>query len=159
MPVKRFLRLLLLSAMCISVPSVSATARAHVEEKTQDQRISESVAREVQVGERVKTEVEKHFSLVENPVLTARVASVFNRLTPYASRPLPYSVAIVKDRYPNAFCIPGGNVYVTTALLDFVKSDDELAFILAHELGHADGNHVIRQLERNQRLSDRKSVV
>ncbi|WP_282012935.1 M48 family metallopeptidase [Pyramidobacter piscolens] len=90
---------------------------------------------------------------VEDPLVTARVRGIFNRLTPWVKRPLPYNVHVVKEKSPNAFCIPGGNIYVTTGLIDFVRSDAELAFVMAHELSHADGKHGIIQMERNQKLS------
>ncbi len=112
-----------------------------------------SVKREISIGNKVAEEIAKYMDFVEDPIYTARVRGIFNRLTPFVQRPLPYNVHIVKEKSPNAFCIPGGNIYVTTGLLEFARSDSELAFVIAHELSHANGKHVITQMERNQRLS------
>jgi predicted Zn-dependent protease len=48
----------------------------------------------------------------------------------------------------NAAALPGGSVLVTTGLLDAVASENELAFVLAHELGHFAGRHHLRRLGR-----------
>ncbi|RKJ81449.1 peptidase M48 [Pyramidobacter sp. CG50-2] len=121
--------------------------------KKKESGIEASVKREVAIGERVAEEIAKNMEFVEDPLVTARVRGIFNRLTPWVKRPLPYNVHVVKEKSPNAFCIPGGNIYVTTGLIDFVRSDAELAFVMAHELSHADGKHGIIQMERNQKLS------
>lgn len=121
--------------------------------KKKESGIEASVKREVAIGARVAEEIAKNMEFVEDPLVTARVRGIFNRLTPWVKRPLPYNVHVVKEKSPNAFCIPGGNIYVTTGLIDFVRSDAELAFVMAHELSHADGKHGIIQMERNQKLS------
>ncbi|MCI6259661.1 MAG: M48 family metalloprotease [Pyramidobacter porci] len=121
--------------------------------KKKELGIEASVKREVAIGARVAEEIAKNMEFVEDPLVTARVRGIFNRLTPWVKRPLPYNVHVVKEKSPNAFCIPGGNIYVTTGLIDFVRSDAELAFVMAHELSHADGKHGIIQMERNQKLS------
>ncbi|PIE54130.1 MAG: peptidase M48 [Dethiosulfovibrio peptidovorans] len=113
----------------------------------------DSLSREIALGKTVARQVEARWSLVQNPTVVARVRMIFERLLPMVSRPLPYDVRVIRESVPNAFCIPGGTVYVTTGLLDFVRSDAELAAILAHELTHADENHVMIQAKRSQRLS------
>ena len=120
---------------------------------TPDESLQASVKREIILGNKIAEEISKNMKFNEDPIFTARVRGIFNRLTPWTSRPLPYAIRIVKEKSPNAFCVPGGNIYVTTGLLDFVRSDAELAFVIAHELAHADGKHVIVQMERNQKLS------
>nr|WP_321503339.1 M48 family metallopeptidase [uncultured Dethiosulfovibrio sp.] len=113
----------------------------------------DELSREIALGNKVASQIESNWSIVSDPVKVARVEMVFNRLLPYVSRSLPYEVKIVDLEMINAFCIPGGRIYVTTGLLDFVRSDGELAAILGHELAHADKNHVMIQAERSKRLS------
>jgi Zn-dependent protease with chaperone function len=109
--------------------------------------------REIALGKKVASQVEEQWPVVSNPVEVARVRAVFERLLPFVERKLPYSVNLLDADFPNAFCIPGGGIYVTSGMLDFVRSDGELAAILAHELTHADKNHVMIQAERSQKLS------
>jgi predicted Zn-dependent protease len=54
---------------------------------------------------------------------------------------------------PNAFALPGGQVLVTNALLEQAGSENELAFVLAHELGHVAGRHPLRALGRGLLVS------
>lgn len=68
-------------------------------------------------------------------------------------RRLPYKVFIIDHEMVNAFAIAGGNMYVATGMLDFVKSDLELAGVIAHEMVHADKKHVIIQMARNERMT------
>lgn len=50
------------------------------------------------------------------------------------------------DKTLNAFCTPGGYIYVYTGLMKFLDSEDQLAGVLAHEIGHADMRHSTRQM-------------
>lgn len=43
---------------------------------------------------------------------------------------------LINEPMPNALAMPGGNVYVTTALLSFLKNRDELAGVICHEVNH-----------------------
>ena len=74
-------------------------------------------------------------------------------MTPYLQRDLQYYVKILEMKDPNAFSLPGGFTYITTGMLDFLKSEDETAAILAHEFVHADRAHGIIQAARNNRLN------
>lgn len=50
-------------------------------------------------------------------------------------------VAVAKSSEVNAFFTDGKDIAVTEGLVDFVESDDELAFVIAHELAHIGLNH------------------
>lgn len=52
------------------------------------------------------------------------------------------------DKTLNAFCTPGGYIYVYTGILKFMESEDELAGVLGHEIGHADMRHSTRQMTK-----------
>lgn len=55
---------------------------------------------------------------------------------------------IDNDTIYNAFCTPGGYIYVYTGLMNFVGSEDELAGIIAHEVAHGDLRHSTDQLTK-----------
>src|SRR5262245_3797917 len=55
-------------------------------------------------------------------------------------------VGVTESAEANAFALPGGNVLVTSSLLAEVRSENELAFVLAHELGHVAGRDPLRAL-------------
>lgn len=63
-------------------------------------------------------------------------------------RPLDYRLFLLDLDEPNAVAIPGGGVGVTAELLSRVESEIGLATVLAHELGHHQGRHNLKQLGR-----------
>ncbi|MDC3253208.1 M48 family metalloprotease [Crocinitomicaceae bacterium] len=52
------------------------------------------------------------------------------------------------DSTLNAFCTPGGYIYIYTGILKYLDSEDEFAGVLAHEIGHADMRHSTRQMTK-----------
>ncbi|MBT9317977.1 M48 family metallopeptidase [Leptothoe spongobia] len=56
---------------------------------------------------------------------------------------------ILDDPLPNAMVSAGGHVFVTTGLLEDVETENELAFVLAHELGHYEHRDNLRSLGRS----------
>ncbi|MEO0541139.1 MAG: M48 family metallopeptidase, partial [Cyanobacteria bacterium P01_A01_bin.105] len=65
-----------------------------------------------------------------------------------ATRP-PVTLHILDDPLPNAFVMPGGHILFTTGLLDNAKTENEIAFVLAHELGHHATRDSLRRLGRS----------
>ena len=112
-----------------------------------------TIPREIKIGKKTAEQVEKQFPRVLDPSSEAKLAMIAGRLTPYLKRELQYNVKILEMKDPNAFALPGGFTYITTGMLDFLMSDDEIAAILAHEFVHADRAHGIIQAARNNRLS------
>ena len=61
----------------------------------------------------------------------------------------PAQIHIIESEAINAGVLPGGQMIITTALLNDVQSENELTFILAHELGHHQLRHPSRRLGRS----------
>jgi len=60
-----------------------------------------------------------------------------------------WRVRIIQDDSTlNAFCTPGGYIYVYTGILKFMDNEAELAGVLGHEIGHADLRHSTRQMTK-----------
>lgn len=57
------------------------------------------------------------------------------------------------DETLNAFCTPGGFIYVYTGLIKFLDSEDQLAGVMGHEIAHAAQRHSTRQMTRIYGLS------
>jgi len=86
----------------------------------------------------------------------------YNILNPIAARIkrvadpqyfVPFHFILVNESDPNAFAVPGGNVYVTTAMMRFVKNKEELAGVLCHETSHDIHHDVYNLYEKDQQLS------
>ena len=112
-----------------------------------------ALEKEIKLGKSVAEDIEKQWPRVLEPSKTARAEMILQRLRPYMERSLDYEVRVVEQKMVNAFSLPGGITYVTTGMLDFIKTDTELAAVIAHELVHADKRHVMVQVARNERLT------
>lgn len=66
---------------------------------------------------------------------------------------VPYRFSVVELEEPNAFAIPYGGIYVTKGLLRFADGEDELAFIIGHEIGHVERRHSSLAFQRNLLIS------
>lgn len=62
-------------------------------------------------------------------------------------------IGVVEADEPNAFALPGGQLLVTSALLQQSASENELAFVIGHELGHLAGRDPLRALGRGLLVS------
>jgi Zn-dependent protease with chaperone function len=71
----------------------------------------------------------------------------------WGDSPYDFRIEIQNSREPNALALPGGLIIITEGLLDQVESENELAFVLGHELGHFRNRDHIRALGRGIALS------
>ena len=58
----------------------------------------------------------------------------------------PYNFQVIDDTIINAFCTPGGYVYVYTGLMKFLDNESGLAGVVGHEIAHAERRHVTQRL-------------
>ncbi|MCF7935568.1 MAG: M48 family metallopeptidase [Synergistales bacterium] len=97
--------------------------------------------------------METYWTRVTDPVVTSRISMITKRLAAYADRSMPYETRVLSSDHLLAFCIPGGRIYCSTGLIDFCRSDPELAGIIAHEMVHTSEKHPQKQATRNLQLS------
>ena len=95
------------------------------------------------------------------PVLSARdprsayVAQVGAAVAAASNDPEPfhgYLFALMNSPEINAFAVPGGFVFVTTGMLEFLKSEDELAVVLAREIAHLELRQVRKAIDDEKLL-------
>ncbi len=110
--------------------------------------------REIQIGRQAAQQIESRLKVVTDPAMADRVARIGAAVARHAPRPhLPYTFKVVEHPQVNAVALPGGFIYATTGLLRFVRSDHELAAVLAHEVAHAALGHGMEMQRRaNQAL-------
>lgn len=58
----------------------------------------------------------------------------------------PYQFQVINDTIINAFCTPGGFVYIYTGLIRFLDNESALAGVVGHEIAHAERRHVTQRL-------------
>lgn len=82
---------------------------------------------------------------------SGELQAVIENFEPHLSRDdkrLNYHVCVVKDSQVNAIALPGGTIVVYSGLLDQVSSQEETAFVLAHEIGHFHYRHHLKGMGR-----------
>jgi Zn-dependent protease with chaperone function len=105
---------------------------------------------EISMGREAAQEYERTEPVDSDPVLTARVRRIGERLIAAThSTNYPFEVHAVDTNEINAFALPGGFVYVFRGLVQLMPGDDALAFVLAHEISHVTQRHGIRQIEQS----------
>jgi len=103
---------------------------------------------EVNIGNNVNTQIIEKMELSKSKNDIDRVTKIGkNIVSKIDTRGISYKFFVVEDPNMNAFTIPGGYVYATTGLLRNIKSDDELASVLAHEIGHSEARHAVKRME------------
>lgn len=70
-----------------------------------------------------------------------------------------WELQIINDSVLNAFCLPGGKIYVFTGLINYLDNEAQLAGVLGHEIAHADKRHSIDNLAKQLGLSAVISLV
>ena len=110
--------------------------------------------KEQKLGKKLSEDIEKKYEVVEDLNQNSLITEIGNKLAKASEiKEMEFHFRILKEDGPNAFSIPGGYIYVTYDLFDYVHSDDELAGILAHEIAHIVHNHALEQTRDNTKYS------
>lgn len=137
---KRVLALATMCSLCLSIVPVPAAA--------------ESTQQEIQQGMMAARDVDAQNAYVTDPVLNDWVDSIAANLAKYRARPdINYQFKIIDTNDINAFSLPGGFTYVNFGLLNYVNSDDELAGVLGHEIGHTERRNQVTMQAKAQVLN------
>ncbi len=121
------------------------------------QFIMVSPQQEMALGLKSAQQVLKTEKISTNPQQNAMVKRVGQRIAQIASTEYPTAknfawefFVIDKDNEPNAFCLPGGKVFVYSGIFKYIANDDELAAVMGHEIGHALARHGAERMSRGE---------
>jgi len=128
-------------------------------------------ADEAKQGADASAEVNKTVKLAKDKAVVDRVDAIGQKIAAIANvttypasygndRTFPFTwhFFVIDEKDVNAFSLPGGYVYVNSGLLKFVRTDDELAGVLAHEITHA-AHHHIQSLTHEQAKMNTEMVA
>ena len=91
---------------------------------------------------------------LESDPRAAPVQELAERLAHHwPENPYSFRIGVIDDAQPNAFAVPGGWIGVTTGLLAQLESENELALVLGHEIGHFRNRDHLRGLGRGVALA------
>lgn len=110
---------------------------------------------DVELGREAAQEILKQHETVHDPVLQSYLKRVGTRLasTPEAKDcGFTFTFTVLNDSRVNAYAVPGGPMFVNTALFHAVDSEAQLAGAMAHEMGHVILRHGTTQLSKQNLL-------
>lgn len=103
------------------------------------------------VGETYSQKLESTYGLSYELSYIEAINQIGQRLLKVYPSDIPVTFKIIKQPVFNAFSVPGGYIYVTEVMmntLDRYATEDELAFVLGHELGHNNNEHFLKTSEK-----------
>jgi len=112
--------------------------------------VASSAAAQPQTPERRRAEILQAYGGAYPGPINAYVSRVGERMAVAAGQGGRCSFSVINSEVVNAFASPPGcDIYVTRGLLDLIRSEDELAAVLGHEVGHVAANHAGRRQTRS----------
>lgn len=111
-----------------------------------------STEQEAALGAEAHQQLLQEFGVyTEKPELTRMVERIGRQVTAASDRPdIPWTFTILDSPMINAMALPGGYIYVTRGILTHMNSEDELASVIAHEVGHVAARHSAQRISQAQ---------
>jgi len=110
---------------------------------------------EDQIGQQVYQELAQKGEIIRQSPFYSTLNPIATQIKRVTDRQYdrPFTFILVHEKSPNAFAVPGGNVYVTDSLMTFVKNREELAGVLCHETSHTIHHDVVHNMKKDQNLA------
>ena len=114
------------------------------------------ISYEEQVGRSFAMEASVYFRWLDEPEVLDFVKALSHRIAAQVNGShYSYRFYVVRNPVMNAFAVPGGYICIFAGMIASVDSVDELAGVIAHEIGHVEENHFIR----GQQKADLTSIA
>jgi peptidase M48-like protein len=147
----RFTRLRLQLAIAAALALTLAWAPAALAQRTQFKPGWNlfSPAQDVEMGRQVSHDAERQLEIINDPRIDSYLNTLGRRLVAKApGERYPYQFKLVNDKAINAFCLPGGFVYVNRGVIENADNEAQLAGVMAHEISHAALRHGTNQASK-----------
>jgi predicted Zn-dependent protease len=139
------MRQIVLVLMFVSILILSGCATNPVTRQSEFMVYSEQD--ENKLGKEYHPQVLEEYGAYDDKALAAYVNLVGQKVAAVSNRPnLDYTFTVLDSPIVNAFAVPGGYVYITRGLLEKLNSEDELAGVLGHEIGHVSARDGVRTM-------------
>jgi predicted Zn-dependent protease len=100
-----------------------------------------SQEKEIAIGKQYADQIDRQAKILKDPVINEYVNRVSQNLARNSDLTIPLTVKVIDDPSINAFTLPGGFIYVNTGTILAAEEEDQLAGVIAHEIGHAAARH------------------
>lgn len=116
---------------------------------------AERLEAEYAVGQDLAAQIDSQIAEPAQPEDRQAVQTITERLAAcLADKRWRIAAGVLPSNEPNAFALPGGFIYLHTALLDLCqRRTGEMAFICAHEIGHVVRGHAMRRMIEQSSLN------
>ncbi|HEV7683519.1 MAG TPA: M48 family metalloprotease [Pyrinomonadaceae bacterium] len=132
-----FVALLLGSILAYSVAAQPQTCLPPVALPAPTEPNIFSEEQEIYLGDAIAEHIQKNYHVIEDVEVTAYLTRIGERLTKHLPlNRLHFQFFLVDLPDANAFVLPGGRIFVSRKLVSAAQTEDELASVMAHELGH-----------------------
>lgn len=112
---------------------------------------------EIDMGIAIDKKLQKENKMVETPDY---IKEIVEKVGKKSDRPnLNYTLRVIENKEINAFATPGGFIYLYTGLIEKIESNDEIANIIGHEMGHICARDGINQLQKTLLYSIPASIL
>lgn len=124
----------------------------------QKQHVSITTQQEISLGLKAVPEMSKKYGGIESNTISDKTVDkiglrlVNNSIAKKSSYKFDFHVLNDKKTI-NAFALPGGQVFITEALLRRLKTDGQIAGVLSHEIGHVIARHGAQQISKQNLTS------
>lgn len=165
---------LLMAFFCLSAATPASVAAQQQEGNCQPPPITANSnafnlfneQQEMYLGDAMEERFRKYYRVIDDEQVNAYLQGIGDRLIKHLPPTnIKFKFVVVDLPEANAYASAGGRIYVTRKLIAFVRSEDELAGVLAHELGHGVVHHLAIDISRYfkeilnvTRLGDRRDV-
>ncbi|MBM3248869.1 MAG: septum formation protein Maf [Candidatus Omnitrophica bacterium] len=103
---------------------------------------------EIKMGQSVARSFEEKYKLVKDHELQAKVEEIGQKIVAVCDRKdINYRFKVLDEDEVNAVSLPAGYVYLFKGLTDKIENDNEIAGVIAHEVGHIVAKHIIKKLQ------------
>lgn len=104
---------------------------------------------DIQLGRDAVSEIERELALVNDSALNDYISRLGRKLAGHApGHKFPYTFKVVNSKELNAFALPGGPIYIHTAIITAAGNEAELAGVMAHEISHVALRHSTNQASK-----------
>ena len=115
---------------------------------------------EIALGKKHHAQVLQQTPAYKDKDLQDYVQSIGDSLSLNSHRPnLFYRFTVLDSPDINAFALPGGYIYINRGLMAYLASEEELAAVLGHEIGHVTARHSVRQYSQSQLMGILSAAV
>lgn len=134
--------------LLFAAPGIAAESRSHTSDLGSHDILRNDIKAEVQFGRNLVARLLARHPLVEDPTTQYYVNLVGNSVATSTGRPeLRFYFGVIEGKKVDAFAVPGGYIFITSAALDLLGNESELAGVLSHEIGHLISKHMVNELQ------------